>query len=71
MRDAEASHAILFAATSVGAVAARVAGARTTARWMFGCNVALNGYPVLLQRYNRGRLERRFAPEPGGVPATR
>lgn len=61
MRDAEASHALMFVASGVGAAAAWAAGSGSTARRMVGWNVALNGYPWLLQRYNRGLLERRFA----------
>lgn len=60
MRDAEASHAIMFVATIGGAIAARACGARTTARWMVAWDVVLNGYPVMLQRYNRGVLASRF-----------
>lgn len=61
MREAEASHTIMFAASTATAVAAWVARSPTTARYVMGWNVALNGYPVLLQRYNRGLLERRFS----------
>lgn len=61
MREAEASHTIMFAAATATAVAAWVARSPSTARHVMGWNVALNGYPVLLQRYNRGLLERRFA----------
>jgi hypothetical protein len=60
MRDAEASHAILFVATIGTAVVARIRGHRSAARWMVLWNVVMNGYPVLLQRYNRGRLAARF-----------
>lgn len=56
MRDAEASHGLLFVATLCAAAAARIRGWRSTARWMLVWNVVLNGYPVMLQRYNRGRL---------------
>jgi hypothetical protein len=58
MRDAEASHAILFGATTGVALLALVRGWRSTSRWVMVWNVLLNGYPVMLQRYNRGRLTR-------------
>lgn len=60
MRVAEATHTIAFVVTAGGAGVARACGRRTTARWMLGWNVVLNGYPVLLQRYNRALLARRF-----------
>jgi hypothetical protein len=60
MRDAEASHGLLFVATLATAAAARACGWRSTARWMLAWDIVLNGYPVMLQRYNRGRLAGRF-----------
>lgn len=60
MRDAEASHAVLFVLTLplVGFAMAR--GWWTAAVWMLVFDVAVNGYPVMLQRYNRARLAERF-----------
>lgn len=58
MRNAEATHAVLFIATLpvvVHAVGRRWWGA---AAWTLGFDILLNGYPVMLQRYNRGRLTR-------------
>jgi hypothetical protein len=60
MRDAEASHAILFVLT-LGVAAA----AATQAWWMTAVlvvvfDILMNGYPVMLQRYNRARLQQRF-----------
>jgi hypothetical protein len=60
MRDAEASHAVLFVGTLAMALHARLLGRRSAARWMLLWNILMNGYPVLLQRYNRGRLAARF-----------
>lgn len=62
MRDAESSHAILFVATAGAAAGAAGRGRWRAARWMLVWNVVMNGYPVMLQRYNRGRLAARFAP---------
>lgn len=60
MRDAEASHAILFVATLGAALVARARRHRSAARWMLAWNVVMNGYPVMLQRYNRGVLADRY-----------
>lgn len=64
MCDAEAAHALLFVAT-LGVVAHAVAqGWWTAAALTLVFDVLLNGYPVMLQRYNRARLRRRFGPTP-------
>ena len=60
MRDAEASHAVVFVATLGAAAVAWTRGWRTTARRMVVWDLLLNGYPVMLQRYNRGLLAGRF-----------
>ena len=60
MRDAEASHAILFVLT-LGVVLNAVAHAwlvAAAATLLF--DVLMNGYPVMLQRYNRALLARRY-----------
>lgn len=66
MRDAEASHTILFVATLGAALVARARGHRSAARWMLVWNVVMNGYPVMLQRYNRGVLADRYGSTPVG-----
>jgi hypothetical protein len=60
MRDAEASHAILLVLTLVVVAHALVRGWWAAAGWTFLFDVLVNGYPVMLQRYNRARLARRF-----------
>ena len=70
MRDAEASHALLFGATAGMAVVAFARGDRTAARWMLAGNVVMNGYPVMLQRYNRGVLAARWAGSGDGWTST-
>lgn len=60
MRDAEASHAILFVLTLGVAGHAAVRGWWSAAAWTLLFDVLMNGYPVLLQRYNRALLGRRF-----------
>jgi hypothetical protein len=60
MRDAEASHAILLVLT-LGVVAhAAARGWWGAAAWTLLFDVLVNGYPVMLQRYNRARLSARF-----------
>lgn len=65
MRVAEASHAVLLFLTLawVAGVAAR--GQLEAAAWTLFFDVLVNGYPVMLQRYNRALLARRFGPPSG------
>jgi hypothetical protein len=56
MRNAEASHALLFVVTLPVVVHALLRGWWAAAAWTLLFDVALNGYPVMLQRYNRARL---------------
>jgi hypothetical protein len=60
MRDAEAAHLILFVATLGPAVHAAARGWWTSAALILAFDVVMNGYPVMLQRYNRILLRRRF-----------
>jgi hypothetical protein len=65
MRDAEATHLILFVLTLALVVHAALRGWWLTAGVTLGVDVVVNGYPVMLQRYNRGLLRRRFgSPSP-------
>lgn len=61
MRDAEASHAVLFVLTLAIVGFDLVVGWWTAATWTFAFNAVVNGYPVMLQRYNRARLAQRFS----------
>ena len=54
------SRRFAFVATVGGAATAWTRGWRTAARWVVVWDLPLNGYPVMLQRYNRGRLAGRF-----------
>jgi hypothetical protein len=60
MRDAEASHAVLLVLTTGVAAQAAMRGWWAAAGWTLLFDVLVNGYPVMLQRYNRGYLARRF-----------
>lgn len=70
MRDAEASHAILFAATLGVAAHAAGRGWWTAAALTVVFDVLMNGYPVLLQRYNRALLRQRYPATANASPAT-
>ncbi len=72
MRQAEALHEILLVVTMAVAVNAAVRGWWAAAGWAVLFNVVFNGYPAMLQRYNRARLARRFGlPAPQGQPRRR
>ncbi len=60
MRTAETTHFVLLVATLpvVGDALAR--GAWAAAGYTFALDVLVNGYPVMLQRYNRALLRQRF-----------
>jgi Glycosyl-4,4'-diaponeurosporenoate acyltransferase len=60
MCEAEASHAILLVATIAVVVHAGARGWWTAAAATFVFDVVINGYPVMLQRYNRALLRLRF-----------
>lgn len=60
MKDAEASHFILLVLTFGVIVHAAVRGWWAAAAWTLLFDMLVNGYPVMLQRYNRARLSRRF-----------
>jgi hypothetical protein len=66
MCEAEASHAILLVATLPVAVHAAVRGWWPAAVATLAFDVVINGYPVMLQRYNRALLRLRF---PDALPA--
>lgn len=60
MRDAEASHAMLLVATLAVVLHALARGWWVAAAATLVFDVLINGYPVMLQRYNRALLRRRF-----------
>lgn len=69
MRDAEASHAIMFALTLVVVAHAAVRGWWTAAGLTLLLDLLLNGYPVMLQRYNRAALARRLSSSGAADPS--
>ena len=60
MRQAEALHEILLVVTLAVVVNAGVRGWWPAAGWTLLFNVLANGYPAMLQRYNRALLAQRF-----------
>jgi hypothetical protein len=60
MKDAEASHVVLLVATLGVVINAAARGWWLAAGLTLLFDVLLNGYPVMLQRYNRALLHDRF-----------
>lgn len=58
MKAAEAVHGVMFAAMVPVAAAAVAAGWVRWAAWLLLFDLVVNGYPAMLQRYNRARLHR-------------
>lgn len=60
MRDAEAGHAVLFVVTLAVVAHAAARGWWLAAALTLVFDLLMNGYPVMLQRYNRARLAARY-----------
>lgn len=56
MRAAETNHVVMFVFVSLAIAHAIARGWWDAAAWTLLFNVLINAYPVMLQRYNRGRL---------------
>lgn len=69
MCTAEAAHAVAGLGTLGVAAHAVLRGRWRAAAWTIGLDVVINGYPVLLQRYNRVLLRRRFGTPVPPAPA--
>lgn len=70
MKDAEASHAVLLVATLGVVIHAAARGWWVAAGLTLLFDVLMNGYPVMLQRYNRVLLRRRFPTMQAGAQAS-
>jgi hypothetical protein len=57
MCKAEAGHAVIFLLVLVGVGYCLVRGWPDAAAWLALFSVPINGYPIMLQRYNRIKLE--------------
>ena len=58
MRSAEVSHAAAFVLVCLFTVFVLATGRWLAALWLVVCNIFINAYPVMLQRYNRQRIAR-------------
>ena len=68
-KGAEMSHWPTFVLATLVALGCLVGGRAEAATWVFAFNVALNGYPIMLQRSNRWRLQKaRGSSLPRGKP---
>ena len=56
MRAAETNHVIMLLCGVIVMAHAVVRGWWDAAAWTLLFNILINAYPVMLQRYNRGRL---------------
>jgi hypothetical protein len=61
MRNAETNHVIMFLIVVLVIAHALARGWWDAAAWTLVFNVLINAYPVMLQRYNRGRLADRYS----------
>jgi len=57
MRDAETAHIVALAVVGFLAIAFLLEGSYAIASWLLAWNLLLKVYPVMLQRYNRHRIE--------------
>ncbi len=57
-KGAEVCHGLTFILALAVAVICLALGQTSAAVWILVFNMALNGYPVMLQRSNRGRVQR-------------
>ena len=58
MDSAEIAHGLVFIVVAAVAAGAAALSAFSASAWLMLFNLLLNGYPMMLQRYNRLRLER-------------
>lgn len=58
MCDAEAAHLLIFCIIIILVIYFALRGWWSSAGWLMVFNIVLNLYPIMLQRYNRGRLNR-------------
>jgi hypothetical protein len=57
MRKAETGHVLIFMLISVFILYALFRGWLDAVGWMLAFNIIINGYPIMLQRYNRIKLQ--------------
>ena len=57
MRKAETAHLFIFILMLIFSGYALIKGGPAAMGWMLGFNILINGYPIMLQRYNRIKLQ--------------
>lgn len=57
MRKAETAHVYIFVLMLIFSGYALIKGGPAAMGWMLGFNILINGYPIMLQRYNRLKLQ--------------
>jgi uncharacterized membrane protein len=57
MRAAETAHLMALVIVASLTVYSASTGRHMAALWLIGCNLLVNAYPIMLQRYNRGRIQ--------------
>jgi hypothetical protein len=57
MRNAETAHVYIFILMLIFSGYALIKGGPAAMGWMLGFNILINGYPIMLQRYNRIKLQ--------------
>jgi hypothetical protein len=69
MRRAETAHVLIFLLVLLYAGYLLLNGWLDAAAWTLLCNVLINGYPIMLQRYNRIKLQGLIRQQEGGATA--
>jgi hypothetical protein len=65
MRKAEAGHALIFVLMLLFAGYGLLQGWLDALAWILLSNILINGYPIMLQRYNRVKLQELIHPQDG------
>lgn len=64
MRKAETGHAFIFVLMVLFSGYPLLRGWLDAVGWMLAFNILINGYPIVLQRYNRIKLQERILQQP-------
>jgi hypothetical protein len=67
MRKAETGHVLIFAVVLLFVCYALLRGWLDAVVWLLLFNILINGYPIMLQRYNRIKLQELILPEEEGL----
>ncbi len=67
MRKAETGHVLIFVLIFVFVGYALLQGWFDTVAWLLLFNILINGYPIMLQRYNRIKLQELICKQDSGL----